>query len=86
MNGFEKFKEELSSKDLFYSSVTAKKVSDKEYVLKVSEKSEMKTMRGYHNFYLKYDVLLLAYVFEKFRKNRLKIMDYVGVIIRAHQF
>ena len=29
MSGFEKFKEQLSSKDLFYSSVTAKKVSDK---------------------------------------------------------
>ena len=86
MSGFEKFKEQLSSKDLFYSLVTAKKVSDKGYVLNVLEKLEMKTMRGYHNLYLKYNVLLSAYVFEKFRKNRLKIMDYVGIIIRAHQF
>ena len=29
-------------------------------------------MKDYHDFYLKYDVLLLADVFEKFRNNNLK--------------
>ena len=29
----------------------------------------MKTMKDYHDFYLKCDVLLLADVFEKFRNN-----------------
>ena len=29
-------------------------------------------MEDYHNFYLKCDVLLLPYVFEKFRNNSLK--------------
>ena len=33
---------------------------------------EMKTMRNYHEFFLKCDVLLLADVFEKFRNNSLK--------------
>ena len=32
----------------------------------------MKTMKGYHDVYLKSDVLLLAGVFEKFRNNSLK--------------
>ena len=44
------------------------KISDKEYehVLNVWHKFEMKTMKDYHNLYLKCDILLLAYVFEKF--------------------
>ena len=29
-------------------------------------------MKDYHNFYLKYDILLLADVFEKVRNNSLK--------------
>ena len=32
----------------------------------------MKTMKDYHDLYLKYDVLLLADVFEKIRNNSLK--------------
>ena len=32
----------------------------------------MKTMKDYHDLYLKCDVLLLADVFEKFRNNSLK--------------
>ena len=32
----------------------------------------MKTMKNYHNFYLKCDVLLLADVFERFRNNSFK--------------
>ena len=32
----------------------------------------MKTMKDYHDLYLKCDVLLLADVFEKFRNSRLK--------------
>ena len=32
----------------------------------------MKSMKDYHDLYLKFDVLLLADVFEKFRSNNLK--------------
>ena len=32
----------------------------------------MKTMRDYNDFYVKYDVLMLADVFEKFRNNSFK--------------
>ena len=72
MSDFEKFKEELPSKEKFYSSLADRKISDKEYehVLNVWKKSEMKTMKDYHDLYLKCDVLLLADVFEKFRSNR----------------
>ena len=66
--------EKLPSKEKFYSSLTGKKISDKEYkhVLNVWNKFEMKTMKDYHNLYLKCDVLLLADVFEKFRNNSIK--------------
>ena len=74
MSDFEKFKEELPKKENFYSSLTGKKINDKEYehVLKVWNKFEMKTMKDYHDLYLKCDVLLLADVFEKFKNNGLK--------------
>ena len=32
----------------------------------------MKTIKEYHDFHLKWDVLLLADVFEKFRNNSLR--------------
>ena len=35
----------------------------------------MKTMNYYHDFYLKFDVLSLANVFEKFGNNSLKIYE-----------
>ena len=56
MRDFEKFKEQLSSKEKFYSSLTGKKNSDKEYehVFKVWNKFEMKTMQDYHKLYLKW--------------------------------
>ena len=59
MSDFENFKELLPSKEKFYSLLTGKKISGKEYerVLKVWNKFEMKTMKD---------------VFEKFRNNSLK--------------
>ena len=50
-----------------------KKISDEDYehVLKVLNKFEIKTMKDYHDFYLKCDVLLLV-VFEKSINNCLK--------------
>ena len=80
MNGFEKFKEVLPSKEKFYSSFVGRKISDKKHVLKVSDKIEMKTLKDYHDLYLKCDVLLVPDVFEKFRNSSLKIMGYAKVI------
>ena len=74
MSNFEKLKEQLTSKEKSYSSLTGRKIGDKEYkhVPKIWNKFEMKTMKDYNDFYLKCDVLLLADVFEKFRNNSLK--------------
>ena len=74
MSSFEKFKEEMPSKKMFYSSLTGKKISDKEYEqdLKFWNTFQMKMMKYYHNLYLKCDVLLLADVFFKFRNSSLK--------------
>ena len=74
MSDFEKFKEELPSKEKFYSSLTDRKITNKasEHVPNVWKKFEMKTMKDYHGLYLKCDVLLLADVFENFRNNSLK--------------
>ena len=71
---FEKFKDELSSKEKFYSSLADRKNTDKEseHVLNVWNKFEMKAMKYYHDLYLKFDVLILAGVFEIVRNNSLK--------------
>ena len=47
---------------------------DKEYehVLNIWKKIRMKTIKDYHELYLKCDVWLLADVFEKFRNKSLK--------------
>ena len=74
MSNFEKLKTELPSKEKFYSSLTNRKISDKEYehALIVQNKFQMETMKDYHDLYLKRYVLLLADAFEKFRNNNLK--------------
>ena len=61
ISDFQKFKEEWTIKRKFYSSLSDTKISDKEYenVLNVWKKSEIKTMKDYHNLYLKSCVLLL---------------------------
>ena len=74
MNDFEKFKEELPNKEKFYNSLTNRKINNEEYehVLHVWNNFEMKTMKDYHDLYLKGDILYLADVFEKFRNDSLK--------------
>ena len=67
MCDLEKFNETLPGKNEFYSSLGGKGISKKEYqyILKVWNTFGMKTMKNYHDLYLKYDLLLLADVFEK---------------------
>ena len=49
MSHYEKIKEQLPNKEKFYSLLTGKKNSDKEYehIFRVSNKFEMKTMKYY---------------------------------------
>lgn len=57
--------------DKFYSKLHQKGISEKEYkhALKVYKELDCKTFKDYHDAYLKTDVLLLADVFENFRKT-----------------
>ena len=72
MNDFNKFKEEgLPSIENFYSKLTSEDISDYDYnhAENVWKKFECKTIVDYHDLYLKSDVLILADVFENFRKT-----------------
>ena len=80
MNSFERFNEEkLPVKKYFYSSIKDGKIGDSakisdghigvnDYLTceKIWDKCEMKNMDDYHDHYLKKDVVLSVYVFEKF--------------------
>ncbi len=61
----------LPPKEAFYSQLTDSHISDEDYehAQKVWKAFGCKTMRDYHNLYLKTDVLLLADVMTEFRKT-----------------
>ena len=79
MNSFKRFNEEkLPARKYFFSSTKKGKIGDdgkisdghisfKDYLTceKIWDKFDIKDMGDYHDHYLKKDVLLLAYVFEK---------------------
>ena len=67
MDDFNKFKEEgLPSIEIFYSKLTCE---DYYHAKNVWEEFKRKTMGDYPDLYLKSDVLVLADVFENFRKT-----------------
>ena len=81
MSDFEKFKEKLPSKEKFYSSLTDRKITEKEYehVLNVWTKFEMKTVKDYQNLYLKCNnlKLILTDMFENFRSNSIRWLAWL---------
>ena len=75
MDCFEKFDQmELPTKEQFYSILNDQHVTNGEYdhARKVWKTFDIRTMGGYHNLYLKSNVLLLADVFESFGKTCLQ--------------
>ncbi|CAB3989585.1 RNA-directed DNA polymerase from mobile element jockey [Paramuricea clavata] len=71
MDNFQKFSEpSLPPQKEFYSSLTDEDITNEDYnhAQKVWKSFDMKTMRDYHDLYLKVDVLLLADIMERFRE------------------
>ena len=71
MNSFERFDEkQLPEKEKFYSSLSGKGITDEEYAhaQEVWATFGCQTLGNYHDMYVATDVLLLADVFENFRK------------------
>ena len=75
MDSIEKFDQtELPTKEQFYSTINDQHITNDEYnhAKKVWKTFNIKTMGEYHDLYLKSDMLLLADVFENFRKTCLQ--------------
>ena len=74
MDSFDKFNEQLPPKEEFYNILNNEHISNEDYkhAQKVWKTLKCKTMGDYHDLYLQSDILLLADVFENFRKTCLE--------------
>ena len=71
MDSWDKFNRSLPSIDKFYNNLNISGISDGDYehARKVWKEFGIKNMGEYHDLYLRTDVILLANVFESFRRG-----------------
>ena len=75
MDGWDKFNEKIiPSKELFYNNLTLENISEVDYMYTddVFKTFELNNLGDYHDLYVRSDTLLLADVFENFRKACIK--------------
>ena len=75
MDSFERFNEtKLPKKEEYYNSLKKQEISDEEYdfAKTVWEKFKLKDIGELHDLYMNVDVMILADVFESFRKTCLE--------------
>ena len=78
MDNWEKFNEtSLPNKEYFYSNLNMEYINDIDYRHgnNVFKRFKLKNLGEYHDLYVKSDTLLLADVFENFRKTCLKVYE-----------
>ena len=78
MNDWERFNEiALPEKEKLYSNLNMEDITDVDYACakKIYKNPEMKILGEYHDLYLRSDVLLVADVFEDFRKMCLETFE-----------
>ena len=78
MDGWDKFKEtSIPSKESFYSNLTMENISETDYrrANNVFKTFKLNNLGDYHDLYVQSDTLLLADVFENFRKACIKTYE-----------
>ena len=78
MDGWDKFNETLiPSKESFYSKLTMKNITETDYIhaINVFKTFKLNNLGDYHDLYVQSDTLLLADVFENFRKACIKTYE-----------
>ena len=77
MDSWERFNETLPDTKAFYSKLNLENIIDKDYThaQKMFEELKVKNLGDYHDLYVQSDTLLLADVFENFRKNWIEIYE-----------
>ena len=75
IDSFEKFAEAIPCKEAFYNKLSEEELSDDEYnrLLRTCEIFKIKTLGQLHDLYLQIDVLILACVFEDYRRLGLEM-------------
>ena len=82
MDSFEKFDKLNYQKKKIYILSDEHKTDDQyKYAQNVWNKFDLKTMGEYHNLHLKSDIILLADVFENFRKTCMQYYPCPSVVL-----